>query len=405
MSESPRVPSYRRHKQSGQAIVTLPDGLGGRHDVLLGKYGTPESRQEYVRVLGEWEANGRRLPGSSPFSCNGLTVNELILAYWSHVETRYRRPDGTPTSEVAEFRRALRVVRELYARTVAKDFGPLALKATRQKMVEGGVCRGVVNQRVGRVKRMFRWGVENELVPPSVYQGLQAVRGLERGRSDARETKPVGPVSEAAVNDTLPYLNRHTAGMVRVQLLTGARPGEVCRMRTCDIDMTGKVWLYRPGSDEGPHGAHKTAHHGHQRVIAIGPKAQAIIKEFLTLDTQTYLFSPRRAMEEKRVERRRNRKTKLQPSQRSRRKQKPKRAPGERYTTGAFDHAIRQACLKAGITPWHPHQLRHARATQLRREFGLDTARTVLGHRSPAVTEVYAELDTSKAAEVMAKLG
>src|SRR5262245_18809066 len=54
------VPSYRRHKQSGQAIVTLTDGLGGRRDVLLGKHGSKESRVEYARIIAEWEANGRR---------------------------------------------------------------------------------------------------------------------------------------------------------------------------------------------------------------------------------------------------------------------------------------------------------------------------------------------------------
>ena len=35
----------------------------------------------------------------------------------------------------------------------------------------------------------------------------------------------------------------------------------------------------------------------------------------------------------------------------------------------------------------------------------LDAARATLGHRSPAVTEVYAELDMGKAVEVAAKLG
>ena len=59
---SDRVPTYRRHKQSKQAVVTLPEGLGNRRDVLLGKYGTAASWQEYARVISEWEANGRRLP-------------------------------------------------------------------------------------------------------------------------------------------------------------------------------------------------------------------------------------------------------------------------------------------------------------------------------------------------------
>ena len=73
------IPSYRKHKQSGQAIVTLSDGLGGRRDVLLGMYGTPQSRQEYARVIGEWEAANRRLPTIAPMQ--SLTVAEVLLDY------------------------------------------------------------------------------------------------------------------------------------------------------------------------------------------------------------------------------------------------------------------------------------------------------------------------------------
>jgi hypothetical protein len=51
------------------------------------------------------------------------------------------------------------------------------------------------------------------------------------------------------------------------------------------------------------------------------------------------------------------------------------------------------------------HQLRHARATTIRREFGLDSARAVLGQADVKVTEVYAELDAGKAMEVARKLG
>lgn len=54
---------------------------------------------------------------------------------------------------------------------------------------------------------------------------------------------------------------------------------------------------------------------------------------------------------------------------------------------------------------WYAHQLRHSFATLVRRQFGLDAARAVLGHSSPIVTEVYAEIDRSKAAEVVQKLG
>ena len=44
-----RVPSYRRHRPSGQAAVTL----NGR-DIYLGTWNTKASRAEYDRRVGEW---------------------------------------------------------------------------------------------------------------------------------------------------------------------------------------------------------------------------------------------------------------------------------------------------------------------------------------------------------------
>jgi hypothetical protein len=90
---------------------------------------------EYARVIVEWEAAGHRLPASA--AVKALTVNELILAYWRHAEQHYRRPDGTPTKELADIRLSCRPLKALYGDTTAKDFGPLALKALRESMVAG----------------------------------------------------------------------------------------------------------------------------------------------------------------------------------------------------------------------------------------------------------------------------
>jgi integrase len=438
MSKEPRVPSYRRHKQSGQAVVTLTDGLGGRRDVLLGNYGSPESRAEYARIIAEWEASGRQLP-QTVATVADLTVNEVAVRFLPHAEQHYRRADGSPTSELDEYKLSLRPFIHLYGYTPAKNFGPLALKAVRQLLIDGyehpkygrqrPLCRGVVNQRVGRIRRLFKWAVENELVPPAVLQGLQAVRGLQQGRSAARETEPVKPVPEAFVEAVLPHVRPPVAAMIRLQLLAGMRPGEVVIMRAIDLDMTGKVWLYRPGSDKGSHGAHKTAHRAQHRIVPIGPRGQEIIKQWLKSDLYAYLFSPRETMDALRLKQRQERKTKVQPSQMNRRKRKPKRQPGDRYLVGSYAVAIRRGidaanlaracdackekepaercekCQVAAIPHWHPHQLRHTKATEIRREAGLDAARAVLGHRSPKITEVYAEIDVNKATEVMAKLG
>jgi integrase len=431
---SKRLPKYRHHKPSGQAVVTLSG-----HDHYLGKWQTPESKAEYDRLIAEWLAGGRQ-PRTRSTSTSGLSLSEVILAYWQHVKDYYRHPDGTPTQEVDNIRLALRPLRRLYGRTPAVEFDSVALEALREEMIREGHCRGRINRDVGRIKRLFKWASAKKLVPLSVHEGLATVEGLRAGRSAARETAPVRPVAEQVVEATLPHMRPQVATMVQLQLLTGMRPGEVVVLRGMDLETTGAVWTYRPGSDTGPHGKHKTAHRGQERVIYIGPRAQAVLRPWLRLNLQEYLFQPKEAMAQYRADLRQKRKTPLTPSQAQRRpKVTPKRAPGDRYRVTSYDHAVMDACDVAFPPPaplareegetkkawlarigpdgwaevnrwrkshrWHPHQLRHAKATELRREFGLDAARAVLGHRSPQVTEVYAEIDAAKAAQAMEKLG
>ena len=400
--------------------MTLTDGLGGRRDVLLGVYDTPESRVEYSRVIGEWETRGRRLTADPAPS--GLSVNELMLAFLRHAEQHYRRDDGTATNELRDYKLSIRPARELYGTLPVADFGSLKLKAVRRRMVDAGLCRGVVNQRVGRIVRAFKWGVGEELVPESVWRALTAVRGLERGRTDARETEPVKPVADAVVDATLPFMLPAVAAMVELQRLTGMRPGEVCAVRACNIDMTGDVWLYRPRQ-------HKTKHRGKERVVALGPRAQEIVRPFLKLDTAAHLFSPREALARHRAERRSKRKTRVQPSQQNRRKRTPKRAPGACYASASYGRAVLRAvgrantaaacdackplkpeqrcdaCKANAIPHWHPNQLRHSHATEVRRMFGLEAAQVALGHSQAQVTQVYAERDAAVAAKVAKEIG
>ena len=81
----------------------------------------------------------------------------------------------------------------------------MKLKAVRHKMIEAGLLRGVVNQRVGRIVRMFKWAVAEEMVPEGTWGALTTVAGLERGRTAARETDPVCPVHDADVEAVLPF--------------------------------------------------------------------------------------------------------------------------------------------------------------------------------------------------------
>ena len=387
-----RAPKYRLHKPSGRAVATF----GGK-DVYLGAYGSPESRAEYNRLVAEYFVHGGRLP--APAGASGdLTVNELLVAYLRFADGYYRK-NGKPTTEAECIRYSVRPLRKLYGHTPVKDFGPLALKAVREEMVKSGLCRNECNKRTGRIVRLFKWAVSEELAPASVHHALRAVTGLRRGRSEVRESEPVKPVPDAFVDAVRLFVARQVWAMIELQRLTGMRPGEVCAIRSADVDTSGKVWVYTPER-------HKTEHHGRVRRIYLGPQAQAVLGPWLRADLSAPLFSPREAMEEKWAERRRERKTPMTPSQSARkRKGKAKRVPGEVYDTRGYQHAIRYGCVKAGVPNWHPNQLRHNAATALRKEFGLDVARAVLGHSSPVVTEVYAELDGAIAADAMARVG
>jgi integrase len=403
MARPRSIPSYRLHRQSGQAVVTLTDGLGGRRDVLLGQYGTAASRAEYARVLAEWEATGRSLP-CPPAPASHLTVNELILAYWKHAEVYYGF-DGERGDEGC-LRSALRILRETYGHTQAADFGPLALKACRQQMVGKGWSRNYTNAQVDRIRRMFRWAASEELLPNSVYLELKAVPGLRRGKTEAREMARVMPANPEHVEAALPYMPTAVQGMVRFQQLTGCRPAEACLLRAIDLDRSNPAcWVYRPGSDQGSHGEHKTAHHGHDRVILIGPRAQELIRAYLKTDLHAYLFCPMDATQERNEKVRARRKTPVASGEhRGQRKLQPRRVPGGRYTVRVYARAIARACRKAGVPEWGPNRLRHSRATELR-PYGLDVVKTILGHSKVETSQVYAEKDLAAAMELIAKIG
>lgn len=388
-----RIPSYRLHKARGLAVVSLR----GR-DVYLGPYGSDESKAAYERVIRELTVSR----GVDPDQRDRLTVAEFVLIYWRHAQTYY--PPGTLGSTIKP---ALRRLRRHFGETLVKDFGPLRLKALRLALLEERdgkgrrLSRRYINDTIAQVRAFFKWGVGEELVAPTVHQGLAAVDGLRPGRTDAPDPEPIAPVSDEHVEAVLPHLPPVIADMVRVQRLTGMRPGEVCAMTTGELDVTGDIWLYQPRK-------HKTAHHGKRRTVAIGPRAQEILRPYLKTDPSTPLFSPRRSEEERKLIARQNRKSKVTPSQRKRdasRSAKPKRLYRDRYNTSAYALPIARACQRLGVPQWSPNQLRHTRATELRKQFGLDVAGSVLGHSRLDTTQIYAEQDREKAMEAARKTG
>ena len=194
-----RIPKYRLHKPTGLAVVRL----SGR-DIYLGKHGSPSSHRRYEQAVSEWLANNRQAagPAGPPEVPKDVCVNELILAYLEHAEPYYRKK-GMPTGECDNIKDALRQMSRLYGKTPAAAFGPGQLKTIRRVMIEDDLCRNVINARIGRIRRMFKWGVENDMIDVSALQSLQSVAPLKQGRSGARETEHVSPVPQERVEAVL----------------------------------------------------------------------------------------------------------------------------------------------------------------------------------------------------------
>lgn len=426
MPRSPRVPSYRLHRPSGQAVVTL----SGR-DHYLGAYGSPESRDLYERLIAEWLAAGRsaRVERSPD-----LTVSEVIAAYLAFARQRHAG------SQLDRIERSLGAVRRLYGASPAREFRGRALKAARQAIVEQGYNRRHVNHRVSCIKAAWRWALSEELIPAECVQSVLAVAGLRAGESDAPEPEEVPPVPVEDVLATVPHLSGFLGDVALVQLYAGMRPGEALAMRGDEIDRSRPdLWVWRPVQ-------HKTAWRGHRRQVYLGPRAIAVASQYLRREcplcgvqgrtgalafrgglcgpcadradeegvcgpwreillSTGYLFSPRQAQEERFARLRAARRSRVQPSQRCRAKPSPARSPGERYNRESYSRAVQRAAQAAGVPHWHPHQLRHTAATLIASEAGIETARIFLGHRSLDVTRIYAADDLERVAAVVRRVG
>ena len=178
--------------------------LSGRR-IYLGKYGTKAARKNYDRVVAEWLAAGRTYSVDRE-----TTVNDVLLAYLRHAKSYYVK-NGQQTNEVVQVKNCIKHVKALYGSAYAECFGPLALEAVRDRMIEHGWCRKHINKQVGRVVRIFKWAASKQLVAPDIYEALRTVEGLKKERTVATDYAPVGPVAVLCVTTFLTFLSEFSA--------------------------------------------------------------------------------------------------------------------------------------------------------------------------------------------------
>ena len=263
-------------------------------------------------------------------------------------------------------------------------------------MTRKGWQRKSINKQIQRTRAIFRWAEANELIERGMSEYLSTLAPLKKGRCPGvPEGKNVKPAHIEDIEAIQPYVSRQVWAMIQLQLLTGARPGEIVLLNLADIDRSEIVWIFRPER-------HKNEYRDIEREIYIGKQAQSIITNFLFgKHPSDYIFSPADANREAKQRtaagsRRKNQKANLKSTDRT---------IGSHYTTHSYRRAIKRGCEKAGVESWSPNQLRHNAATIIRKEYGLEAAQIILGHTRADVTQIYAERDREKAVQIAAKIG
>jgi integrase len=347
MARNRRIPAYVHHKPSGQARVRIKG-----KDHYLGKFGSPESHERYDELIAEFVLNAE--PSRS------LTLIAVLAAWWPECKRRYSKGKGK-LGGAQNWRPIIRLLRQKHGEERAEDLGPKKLRMTLEAAaVEHDWSLRYTKMQLDRVRQIFKWASAEELIGVSAHQRLMTIE-LRHGR----ESKKIPPVSDELVDQTLPLLQSKIADMVRLQRLTGMRPGEMVIMRPADIDRSEDIWVYIPER-------HKTEHHGKRRAVYIGPKAQAVLGPWL-LKSGEFVFSSGRA---------------------------------SHYSTDSYRRAIHRACERHGTEKWAPHQLRKAAATEVRNKLDVEHAASLLGHSSATVTgDHYAAHDRQRGLDAARLLG
>lgn len=391
------LPQLRAHI-SGQSYVRIDS-----RDYYLGKHGTPQSLARYAVLVAAYQSNDCSLP--QDFDTRSLdaraglllapeielppeyqaedpiTMKHVTAAYKAHAEEYYAADDGIH----AKIRKVCDTLDKHSGNLEAQKFGPKLLADVRELWVNEGLCRNYVNFLTNLVFRIFRWAGRRELVPATAHPALKLIEPLQRGKTKARESKPVQAVDLETVRKTAKCLSPIVRDMLRVQCATGMRPSELCTMKPCEIDRSGDTWLYCPPK-------HKTAFKGVVRQIPIVGEAREVIENYINRPANAYVFCPKEAVGWHAATNRSERKTKVQPSQRNRAKKiNPEVAAGDCYTRDSYRRAITRAAKTAGVPAWFPYQIRHAVGTAVADVGNLELSKALLGHSDIATTQRYAK--------------
>jgi integrase len=319
----------------------------------FGPWGSDECVRRYQQFQHAWAAGTTLLPDAA------ASVADLVLAWLDYCERTYRKR-GRVTSEYHCNRAAMKHLNRLCGAEPAADFTGRKLRAVREAMIAETWSRKTINDHCARIVRAFGWASTESLVPVAVHQSLALVETLAAGRrEEVAEAEPVEPVPTSA--GLHPTKNRRAVlvAMIRVQLLTGMRPGELLGLTPADVDRSRDPWRYEAVE------YNKMLHKNLKRVVFFGPQAREVLAPLLAEcapDAKVFRFPPWR-----------------------------KKADWTPVSHKIYRARIADACSAAGVPVWTPNQLRHNKATELMDAYESDAAvGAALGNSPEVARQVYA---------------
>lgn len=367
-----RKPKYRKQVKRDRGFVEF----NGRRHYLPGPFKSDVSLAAYRAFLRQHGFLNAPAPEGAPRHVVGL-----INAFMDWAETVY--PLG-PRSEYMNCKVALnKHLHSLDAKTLVVDYTPARLKELQKHLSHRKLKRGYINGVCARVKRMFKWGVGEGLVPETTYNALALVPGVRKGRTAAVESESVQPIEWEQVEAVLHQLTNQLATMLLLQWHTGVRSQSICRATPEQFNTSTDPWEWRP--------RHKTES-THDLVVYVGPQAQELLRPLLAKrKADEYLFAPARL--------------------------NGARAANMRafYDSVSYRQAVVRAQerinrdrIKAGMEPlplWTPHQVRHGKATLVRAKYGLEAAQATTGHATLSAAQIYAQRSSELARRVARETG
>jgi integrase len=369
-------------------------------------------KAEYRRLLALWEVD----PGAEKPRPIDYLVGTLCNDY---LESDDSPADGPQRERVVT---AVGLLLEHHVGTAVADFGPLALRTWQRWLCRlenppdhhaaGQLRYGVntVKLYVDVVRQIWKWGVGTERVPAEKANALATVPRPKVG--EAKPPRIVEPANLEHVKATLPYLTPVPRSMVVLQLATGARPSEICKMTPGEVHRSGKVhvpgaglqdldalgvWCYLPTK-------HKNSWRQKPRYLMFVGEAQKVLEPYLDRDPGKPCFSPAESValmrEAQREAAKRKRGDRTGGSRKPVKGATGNRTPTSRYTARSYHRAVMVAASRAGVPHWYPYMLRHLKAAELKEVFDLDAVQSLLGQHSKSMAEHYGGVAFKRAAEV-----